>query len=653
MANPFTVLCALVVGLSVAPSTLAQAFSAQDFSRHSEVSEVSLSPDGKYVAMAVPSENGTETQLHIVPLDGSANVQALRFGKQQHVTDILWSDNDQVVVARAKMEPLKARPFSYGELMSSDIHGKNQSTLFAYIPDTGTHTGRRKDQGFASIVKVLDNEPGMVLVDFTAWPSSRDNEQQTTSIYKVDTRTGNRQELEQSKETAHFYFDHSGRARLKVTTDANDDPVLEFRPGADNTWAPVPKSLAGYSMTLLYVEPDNNTSYALITDKGEAAHLYKIDLAKGSRMLLAGRADESIARVLYAGYDGAPFGVIYDEAKPSVQYFDPKSTWTGLHAGLLKAFPGQMVSFINWSRDNRKVLFVTWSDRNPGAWYVFNRDSNKIQLINEAKPWLDAKRLSSSAPISFTTRDGLILHGLYTAPAGGGARPMVVMPHGGPYGPYDSWSYDSDAQFLASRGYAVLQINYRGSGGRGREFIERGYREWGGKMQDDLADGVRWAISNKLADPQRICTFGASYGGYAALMQPIRYPELYKCAIGYVGVYDLQVMKKEGDIKDRASGRRYLDRVLGTDDAQLRAWSPAQNVDKIKVPVFIAQGSVDRRVPMEQFDALKNAFKTNGVPLETMVATGEGHGFYKPENRAELYRKIEAFLNKYIGPGAQ
>lgn len=649
---PSAALAALALFASA--QAIAQVPSHMDFAKHSEVSEVSLSPDGRYLAMTVLAADGMETQLHIVPLDGTGKVQALRFGRQQHVTDIVWSDNDQVVVARAKMEPLEARPYSYGELMSTDVNGKNQETLFAYIEDDGTRSGRRKDRGFANIVKVLDDEPGKVLVDFTAWPDSRGDEKQTTSIYKVDTRTGNRQEVEQTKDTATFAFDHSGRARLKVTSDDKDDPVLMYRPGAGNEWVSVPKSLAGYSMGLLHVEPDDNTAYATITDKGEPAQLYKVDFAKGTRTRLAGRDEESIAQVLYSGHDGAPFGVIYDEAKPSVQYLDPASEWAKLHAGLLKAFPGQMVSFVDWTRDDNMALFYVWSDRHPGSYYMLDRKANnKIQLVNESMPWMKAASLSPSRPISFKTRDGLTLHGLYTAPAAGGVRPMIVMPHGGPHGPYDSWGYDGDAQFLASRGYGVLQVNYRGSGGRGKDFIESGYGEWGGKMQDDLADGVKWAIDNKVADPGRICTYGASYGGYASLMQQIRYPELYKCAIGYVGVYDLQVMKKEGDIKDRASGRRYLDRVLGTDDAKLKAWSPAQNVDKIKVPVFLVQGSIDQRVPMEQFNALKNAFKAAGVPIETMVAQGEGHGFYKPENRAELYQRMEAFLSKHIGPGSK
>ena len=642
----------LLAGMALATPLHAQIPSAQDFSRHSEVNEVSLSPSGRFVALAVPSADGTETQLHVVSLDGSGKTQALRFGRQQHVTGIVWSADDQLVVARAKMEPLKAQPYSYGELMSTDVTGKTQNTLFAYIPDSVSQRGRRKDQGFASVVKVLDNEPGKVLVDFTSWGSHRGDEELTTSVYKVDTRTGNRQEVEQTKETATFMFDHSGRARLRVTTDENDMPAMMYRPGAGSDWVQVPKTLAGYSMNLLYVEADDNTAYATITDKGEPARLYKVDLAKGTRLLLAGRDEEDISRVLYGGRNGAPFGVIYDEAKPSIQYFDPTSEWAKLHAGLLKAFPGQMVSFLDWSRDNTKVLFYAWGDRHPGSWYLLDRAANnQVRLINESMPWIKPAGLSASTPISFKTRDGLTLHGLYTSPAGGGTRPLVVMPHGGPHGPYDSWGYDRDAQFLASRGYGVLQVNFRGSGGRGRDFIERGYGEWGGKMQDDIADGVTWAIDNKLADPGRICTYGASYGGYAALMQTIRYPSLYKCAIGYVGVYDLQIMKEEGDIKDRASGRRYLDRVLGIDEAKLKAWSPSRNVEKIQVPVFLAQGSIDRRVPMEQFNALREAFKRAGKPLETMVAQGEGHGFYKPENRAELYDRIATFLDAHIGAG--
>ena len=538
-------------------------------------------------------------------------------------------------------------------MFSSDITGKNQRTLFAYVEGSGAQATGRRDRGFATLVGILDHEPGKVLVDFTAWPESSGDGTLTTSIYKVDAASGNRQETEQTKETATFRFDGRGRARLRRTTDANDNPVLMYRPGADDQWIPVPESLAGYSMNFLQVTADENTAYATITGDGEPLQWYMVDLAKGTRTRIAGRDDLSISTVLYAGRDGAPFGVVYEGAKPSVQYFDPASEWAQMHADLMKAFPGQLVALLDFTRDNSKVLLQTHGDRYPGAWRVFDRKSRKLVLINESMPWLKPEMLAPSLPFTFKSRDGLTLHGFLTARAGGAPKPMIVMPHGGPHGPYDSWSYESDAQFLASRGYAVLQVNFRGSGSRGKQFIESGYLQWGSKMQDDIADAAQWAIDNKHPDPQCICTYGASYGGYAALMQTIRFPELYKCAIGYVGVYDLQVMKKEGDITYRASGNRYLDRVLGTDTAVLKAWSPAQNVDKIKVPVLLAQGSIDKRVPMDQFNALKNAFKSAGVPAETMVAQGEGHGFYKPENIAEFYQRMEAFLNKHIGPGAK
>ena len=634
---------------AVVPCASAQAPTAESFARHAEITDVALSPSGKYVALAVPSADGMETQLHIVPLDGSGKTRALRFGSQQHVTALTWTADEQIVVSRAKMEPLHARPYSYGELMSTDTTGKSQDTLFGYIPDDGNRTGKRKDQGFASVAKVLDEEPGKALVEFTCWQHLC-GEESPTVVFKVDTVTGNRKQVERSDQPAGFQFDRSGRARLKVM-EKDGEPVLHYRPGLDDGWLPVPRSLAGYSMSALRFEQGNNAAYAVISDQREPAQLYKVDFAAGTRTLLIGRDDAAVGQLLAAGPNDVPFGVVFDSDKPTVRYLDPNSEWVKLHAGLLKAFPGQMVNFLDRTRDGGKVLFYVWSDRNPGAYYVLHRDGNRVQLINEAMPWIQSGAMAATRPIEFRSSDGLKLFGFYTAPSGkSGPQPLVVMPHGGPHGIYDAWGYDADAQFLASRGYAVLQVNFRGSGGRGEAFERAGYRQWGGKIMDDIADGARWAIDNKLADPARICTYGASFGGYAALMNTIRNPGLYKCAIGYVGVYDLQVMHKEGDITETRNGRAYLDRVLGVDQAELIANSPARNVQKIGVPVLLVQGTLDTRVPMDQFNALKRAFLQAGLPIETFVVTGEGHGFYKPANRAELYRRMDEFLRKHIGP---
>ena len=489
----------------------AQTLSAEDFARRAELHSVSLSPGGGYVAIAVPTENGMETRLNIVSLDGTGHTQVLRFGPQQHVSDILWTSDEQLVVSRAKLQPLKATPESYGELMSSDVNGKNQEVLFAYVPDRAGRRGRRKDKGFADVAFVLPNDPGKVMVRFRCWRSMCGEEPPTT-IYRVDTRTGERQEVERVGEPAWFGFDQTGRARILVTWDDEDQPVLRYRPGASAEWLPMPKALVGRTIDYAWFAADGNTAFLTVSDHGEPAQLYKVDFAAGTRTRLAGRDDVDIARVMRTGFTGEPFAVVYDEDKPSFHYLDPASEWARMHTGLLKQFPGHMVTLLDSTRDGNKVLFSAWSGRDPGGWYLFDRAADKLQLVAPSRPWIDPREMAPVRPISFKARDGSTLHGFLTG-SGTGPQPLVVMPHGGPFGPYDSWQFDAQAQFLASRGYSVLQVNYRGSGGRGESLMKSAYQEWGGLIQDDIADGVRWAIAEQLADPERICTFGASFGG--------------------------------------------------------------------------------------------------------------------------------------------
>ncbi|MGH8125680.1 MAG: alpha/beta hydrolase family protein [Rhodanobacteraceae bacterium] len=229
---------------------------------------------------------------------------------------------------------------------------------------------------------------------------------------------------------------------------------------------------------------------------------------------------------------------------------------------------------------------------------------------------------------------------------------MVLVPHGGPYGIRDDWYYDSDAQFLANRGYLVLQVNYRGSGGRGPAFQRSGYLKWGTRIQQDLIDGVKWAIGQHYADPNRICVYGGSFGGYSALMSVIRAPHLFKCAVGYSGVYDLKMLYKKGDVQSSKFGRSYLSTVIGKNDADLDANSPDKLADKIDVPVFLAHGMEDRRAPFAQAEAMRDALKAANKTYEWMAVPKEGHGFYTEADRAAFLTRMQTFLEKYIGQGA-
>ena len=202
---------------------------------------------------------------------------------------------------------------------------------------------------------------------------------------------------------------------------------------------------------------------------------------------------------------------------------------------------------------------------------------------------------------------------------------------------------------LASRGYSVLQVNFRGSGGYGRAFESSGYGEWGASMQDDLTDATLWAIKEGFTEAGKVCISGASYGGYAAMMGAVREPDLYACVVAYAGVYDLKLMFEKGDIPSRESGLVFLRKVIGEDEEVLRQRSPVYNLDKVKAPIFIVHGKEDRRVDIEHAYRLRKGLEELGKPYEWLVKPKEGHGFYKPENQLEYFERILAFFDKYIG----
>ena len=646
--------CALAL---VAAPAMAQQIPVTDFAKHAELDEVSLSPTGEYLAMSVPNALDNETSLQIIRLADGSTVKTLRFGQESHVTNLIWTDDDQLVMERAKRFPGEEFKRSMGQVMGTNITGDKQRTLFAYVQDDGTKRGRNKDTGWAFLEHQLDDEPGKALVRFYCWPSYC-GEDADTVVFKVDTRTGVRQEVERIKDgdvDSYLVYDHAGVARVAYSENNDGSPKMSYRPTATAAWTPLPKAIAGHELNGGYFAADNNTMYARISDKGEASQLYKFDLAAGTREKLASRDGVDVGTIMVGGRKGIPFGVTYTSPGPAVQYFDNNSEWAKLHAALLQRFKGSMVYFLEFTRDDQKVLFWTQADRNPGNYYLLDRaNGNKIVQVGARMPWFEGKQLAAVKPIEFKTRDGASLYGYYTAPVGGGAgpAPMVVLPHGGPFGVADNWSFDRDVQFLASRGYGVLQVNYRGSGGRGDTFRDQAFKQWGGMIQDDITDGVKYAIEQKFADPDRICIYGGSFGGYSALIQPVLNPGMYKCAIGYVGVYDLQ-MELNNEERSSENVERWYARSLGTDPALLAKQSPARRAKEVKVPVFLAHGKADGNVRMNQFRAMEGALKDVGNAPEVMLGAGEGHGFVNPENVAELYRRMEAFLDKHIGKGAK
>ncbi|MGH8105084.1 MAG: alpha/beta hydrolase family protein, partial [Arenimonas sp.] len=284
---------------------------------------------------------------------------------------------------------------------------------------------------------------------------------------------------------------------------------------------------------------------------------------------------------------------------------------------------------------------------------LYERANKKLSYLVSRNAWFKPEMLATMKPFYMVARDGTQLEGFLTIPVGSNGKnlPLIVNPHGGPFGPKDEWGYNPDVQILAANGYAVLQVNFRGSGGYGRKFTHLGYKQWGGTMQDDLTDATLWAIKEGIANPNRICMYGASYGGYSSIMAVAKEPDLYRCAFGNVGVYDMAAMYHTGDIPDTESGENFLDEALGHQN--LDQASPNKLAHKIKAAVYLAAGREDFRAAPVHTEIMHKALLKAGKQSEMVIYEGEGHGNFLLKNRIDFYQRLLGFLDKHIGPGSQ
>lgn len=364
---------------------------------------------------------------------------------------------------------------------------------------------------------------------------------------------------------------------------------------------------------------------------------------------------------IYANPDYDMTGIFYDKKnkilasvswtgeKQEDHFFDKE--WETRNIGLKQHFEGYEVGFAEWDDGMKKGIVYNYSDRLPGKFYVYDFSSKEAIEVANPYHWINEKDMAEMKPITYASRDGLTIHGYLTLPKGIKPEkiPVVVNPHGGPWA-RDGWYFNSEVQFLANRGYAVLQMNFRGSTGYGKKFWEASFKEWGKKMQDDITDGVEYLKKEGIADPQRIAIYGGSYGGYATLAGVTFTPDLYACAVDYVGVANLFTWMKTIP----PYWKPYLDQIYEMvgdpkkDSLLMAEASPVLHVDKIKVPLLVAAGANDPRVNKAESDQMVNALKNRGVEVEYMVKANEGHGYLNQENQFDFYGAMEKFLEKYL-----
>lgn len=639
--------CLLLPATAVAADLIPVA----DFARHPQLSMPRLSPDGQHIALRMDDPSGDSHALVVFKVDDMSHpISMLRLPKYELPANIAWVSATRLIVEKGKQYGSIDKPVLTGEIIATDLDGKHQDYLYGY---QSTKYGNRaatrgSDEGWGFYDGQPEPDNGHFYMTARSWDGN-----DRSALYDVDA-VGNSRHLigDIGVDGMSFMVGADGRAHYAYGRNNDYEYVVYHRTGG--SWVKMAPSQIGGTFAPIDFTPDHQRIYATYAAGDGPTALVEEDEDGSNRKVLAKDDFSSIGTIEWTPLPHVPFAAAPATGLPRLHYIDPNLPMAKLHMALSLKFPGSYVHFINFSEDGGQLLFGTYSDRDPGAYYLIDTHSYKVRKLFATAPWIDPARMAERRPLHFKTSDGMEMEAILTLPRGAGETnlPMVLLPHGGPIGVQDDWAYDNDAQFLASRGYLVLQVNYRGSSGRGEAFEQAANLNWGTRIQQDLIDGVKWAIAQKYADPQRICVYGGSFGGYSAMMTVIRAPGLFKCAIGYAGVYDLAMMYKKGDIRESKSGRSYLRTVIGRDDADLDANSPDKLADKISVPVLLVHGEADQRAPFAQFKAMRAALDAAHKPYEFLTKPNEGHGFYDEQDNIEFYSRLQAFLEKHIGKGA-
>lgn len=618
--------------------------SVEEFFKFPQADSLKLSPDGKY--LAVRAEGSGKKEVYILERKTKKVVQKFSFPQAYEAGNFFWLNDERLLVSQSIKYGALDLPASTGVYFAGNVDGSKNYQIWPPRAKAGA-TSTSLPKGF-NIIDLLPDEKDKVLVQMY--------ERNFPGIYEFDIYTSRFRKLETGPvKGGRLVLGTNNEALVSLGVDEDDNDLIKLylkdSQGEWNLFKTFNRKDGMLSPIQIY---DNDQKmYVMSNTDGRSRGIYSFDFkSKELRPVYELKGDSEVDDYIFDFEFSEPelVGLQREPDYPVVEFFNKESKAFQIQAMLESSFPEKVVSVGSPTKDNRFAIVKTYSDKDAGTFYLFDAKENKLSFEMKALPWIDEKQMSYRHPISFKARDGLEIRGYLTLPNDKSKNlPAVILVHGGPYGPKDTWQYHPESQFFASRGYAVLQINYRGSGGRGRDFIYDNYRKMGKEMQDDLTDGTLWAIEKGIIDEDRICIYGGSYGAYASLMGVIKEPDLYQCAIGYVGAYDIKAFKYS-DIYERESGRKFLDEAWGYNDEQFSyERSPVNFVDKIKADVLIIHGEADRRTPIEHYESLSNAFEKAGKSFESIVKPHEGHGFYDIDNRIEIYSKMESFLKEHIG----
>ena len=596
----------------------------EDFMRNPEKSSFQISPDGNHIAYMKP----WKTRMNVFVLNMNTNEETrLTSSELRGVYGFTWLTDNRVGYVKDDGGDENMHFYAV------NIDGTNELDLTPF------------ENVQARIIDDLEDDPDYVIIGLNK------RNPQVHDPYRVNINDGKMKMIaENPGNISSWGTDHDGKLRIATTSDGVNTSIL-FRDKESDKFKTILTTDFKVSVSPLFFTFDNKNLYVASNRGRDKTGIFEFDVNKAKEGKLIFEHDQvDVSGLMYSRKRKVLTGVSYTVAKRDMAFFD---SWReNIQQKLEKKLPGYEVGITSFSDDETKAIVVTYSDKSSGTYYYYDIEKNQLTDLGKVSPWLNEDHMAEMQPVKYLSRDGLTIHGYLTLPKGSSGKnlPVVVNPHGGPWA-RDTWGYRPEIQFLANRGYAVFQMNFRGSTGYGREFWEISFKEWGKSMQDDITDGVQWLISEGIADPERIAIYGASYGGYATLAGLAFTPDLYACGVDYVGVSSLFTFM-ESIPPYWELYRTMLYEMVGhpeKDKDLLASSSPLLHIDKIKAPLFIAQGANDPRVVKSESDQIVQALRNAGIDVPYMVKDDEGHGFYNEENQFDFYREMEKFLKKHIG----
>jgi dipeptidyl aminopeptidase/acylaminoacyl peptidase len=599
----------------------------EDFFKNPEQTRYQISPDGKYFSYMAPYEKRMN-----VFIQERGQTEAIRLTSEtdRDIAGYYWPNNHQVLYLKDN-----GGDENY-KLYGVNTDGSN-AVCFTDFADVRTQ-----------IIDDLPEIPNEVIIGLNK------RNPQVFDPYRLNLETGEMDMLAENPGNIQgWMFDHDGKLRVAFAIVDGVNTSILYRETEEDEWKDVLTTSFKESMSPYFFTFDNKNVIGTSNLNRDKSAVVEFDIANGKEIkVLYENPDYDVEGVYYSKKRKVITSASYTSWKNERHFFDNETKQ--LFARLNKELGDYEIGISGYNKNEDVFIIRTYSDRSLGAYYIFDKTADKLEKITEVSPWIDENEMAVVNPISYKSRDGLTIQGYLTLPKGytmetAKGLPVVVNPHGGPWA-RDGWGFNPEIQFLANRGYAVLQMNFRGSTGYGKAFWEASFKKWGKEMQDDITDGTKWLIDQGIADPEKIAIYGGSYGGYATLMGLVKEPDLYAVGVDYVGVSNMfTFMKTIPPYWEPMLQMMY--EMVGDpvkDSLMLREVSPVFHVDKITAPLFIAQGRNDPRVNVDESDQIVEAMKARNVEVEYLVKDDEGHGFRNEENRFDFYRSMEAFLSSHI-----